>query len=84
LPLPQSNHPFLEALINMTQTEFSELSNQVIQALDADPFGAEFAALDQRYNQALDELFNEARLAALEAAYEASQDYRHTCTFASF
>jgi hypothetical protein len=40
----------------MTQAEFSELSNQVIQALDADPFGAEFATLDQRYNQALDEL----------------------------
>jgi hypothetical protein len=76
----------------MTQAEFSELSNQVIAALDADPFGAEFTALDQRYNQALDEMrhavsptgFDEARLARLEAAYEASQDYKHTCTFASF
>ncbi len=68
----------------MTQAEFSELSNQVIAALDADPFGAEFATLDQRYNEALEDMFNEARLARLEAAYEASQDYRHTCTFASF
>jgi hypothetical protein len=68
----------------MTQQEFSELSNQVIQALDADPFGAEFATLDQRYNEALEDMFSEARLARLEAAYEASQDYRHTCTFASF
>lgn len=68
----------------MTQAEFSALSNQVIQANDADPFGAEFTALDQRYNQALDEMFEDARLARLEAAYEASQDYRHACTFASF
>jgi hypothetical protein len=68
----------------MTQTQFSILSAQLTEAAHSDPFSDKHLELHGLYHAALTQSFDEGQLEALEANYQASEDYRHSCAFASF
>jgi hypothetical protein len=61
----------------MTQTQFSNLSAQLTEAINADPFGAHHTELHQQFNAALSQPFDEGELADLEAQFDARHDFKH-------
>jgi hypothetical protein len=61
----------------MTQTQFSNLSQRLTEAINADPFGAHHTELHQQFNAALSQPFDEAELADMEAQFPARQDFKH-------
>jgi hypothetical protein len=68
----------------MTQAQFSNLSQRLTEAANADPFSDKHTELHGLYHAALTQSFDEGQLEALEANYAASEDYRHACTYSKF
>lgn len=72
----------------MSHADFLTLSAELQAVTESDPFGTRHTELHNRYVAELDRMFNDAEFAAqmeaMEADAEASEDYRHTCHYASY